>query len=61
MSEPTTFIKKSRRERYIVRDDVVEVYGLKICKLSVCKAFGTHLTFLVACPLLDTRFVADFR
>lgn len=39
---------------------VVEVYGLKICKPSVCKGFRTHLRFLVACPLVDTRFVADF-
>ena len=29
MSEPMTFQKKSRRERYIVRDDVVEATGLE--------------------------------
>ena len=29
MSEPMTFQKKSRRERYIVRDDVVPLAGLE--------------------------------
>ena len=29
MSEPMTFQKKSRRERYIVRDDVVPVAGVE--------------------------------
>ncbi len=29
MSEPMTFQKKSRRERYIVRDDVVEATGIE--------------------------------
>ena len=29
MSEPMTSHKKSRRERYIVRDDVVRVTGLE--------------------------------
>ena len=29
MSEPMTFQKKSRRERYIVRDDVVEMTGFE--------------------------------
>ena len=29
MSEPMTFQKKSRRERYIVRDDMVPVAGVE--------------------------------
>ena len=34
MSEPMTFQKKSRRERYIVRDDVVGAGGFEPPKLK---------------------------
>lgn len=30
VSEPMSFQKKSRRERYIVRDDVVDWYGVEL-------------------------------
>lgn len=39
MSEPMTFQKKSRRERYIVRDDVERVMGIEDRKSRIISGF----------------------
>ena len=41
MSKPMTFQKKSRRERYIVRDDVVQVTGLAVCFGFALHTYGS--------------------
>ena len=46
--EPTTFQKKSRRERYIVRDDVVPLTGLEPVRCCQRGIFSPHHVAIAA-------------